>query len=117
MAQLQRIAGDAGAAVICTIHQPRSAIWEMLDRVRGLRGLAWLLIPRAETLHRRRQCYSVVGSMPDGVLCIWVWTCLTFPRRACELPALRCCPCQCTVIHIAVCRHEGVIFSPPMIAM
>jgi ABC-type multidrug transport system ATPase subunit len=33
MAQLQRIAGDPGRVVICTIHQPRSAIWEMVDRV------------------------------------------------------------------------------------
>jgi ABC-type multidrug transport system ATPase subunit len=33
MAQLQRIAGDARRVVICTIHQPRNAIWEMADRV------------------------------------------------------------------------------------
>ncbi|WIA32105.1 hypothetical protein OEZ86_002956 [Tetradesmus obliquus] len=33
MAQLQRIAHCGRRVVICTIHQPRSAIWEMVDRV------------------------------------------------------------------------------------
>uniref|UniRef100_A0A383VUC5 ABC transporter domain-containing protein n=1 Tax=Tetradesmus obliquus TaxID=3088 RepID=A0A383VUC5_TETOB len=33
MAQLQRIARGGRRVVICTIHQPRSAIWEMVDRV------------------------------------------------------------------------------------
>jgi ABC-type multidrug transport system ATPase subunit len=33
MSHLQRMARGSGRIVISTIHQPRSAIWEMFDRV------------------------------------------------------------------------------------
>jgi ABC-type multidrug transport system ATPase subunit len=39
MGYLKRMARDHGHVVIASIHQPRSAIWSMFDRVRLRRGL------------------------------------------------------------------------------
>jgi ABC-type multidrug transport system ATPase subunit len=39
MGHLKRMARDNGHVVIASIHQPRSAIWSMFDRVSGL---AWV---------------------------------------------------------------------------
>jgi ABC-type multidrug transport system ATPase subunit len=40
MSHLQGMARDSGRIIISTIHQPRTAIWEMFDRVRSCRH-AW----------------------------------------------------------------------------
>jgi ABC-type multidrug transport system ATPase subunit len=40
MSHLQGLAHESGKAVVAAIHQPRSAIWSLFDKVRHSVGLA-----------------------------------------------------------------------------